>query len=72
MCKYYWCAGWIDEPLELPIDSINLARIADEKTQKNQGLSKISLASKAILFFYSVFLSCSFLFISLAWVEAIL
>lgn len=72
MCKYYWCAGWIDEPLELPIDSINLERIADEKTQKNKGLFKISLASKAILLFYSVFLSSSFLFISFAWVEAIL
>ena len=72
MCKYYWCAGWTDEPLELPIGSINLARIADEKTQKNKGLSKIFPCIKGNSFFYSVFLSCSFLFISLAWVEAIL
>ena len=27
MCKYYWCAGFIKEPPELPIDSINLAKI---------------------------------------------
>lgn len=22
LCKYYWCAGWIQEPPHLPIDSI--------------------------------------------------
>ena len=27
MCKYYWCAGFIKEPPELPIDSINLSKI---------------------------------------------
>lgn len=27
MCKYYWCAGFIEEPPELPIDSINLSNI---------------------------------------------
>ncbi len=36
MCKYYWCAGFIEEPPELPIDSINLAKIGrkDEKWTK--------------------------------------
>ena len=27
MCKYYWCAGFIEEPPELPVDSINLSKI---------------------------------------------
>ena len=27
MCKYYWCAGFIEEPPELPVDSINLSNI---------------------------------------------
>lgn len=27
MCKYYWCAGWIEEPVHLPIDRINLSSI---------------------------------------------
>ena len=27
MCKYYWCAGFIKEPPELPIDSINVSKI---------------------------------------------
>lgn len=30
MCKYYWCAGFIEEPPELPIDSINLSNIGIE------------------------------------------
>ena len=27
MCKYYWCAGWILTPPDIPIDSINLSKI---------------------------------------------
>ncbi|MGN0730960.1 MAG: zinc-ribbon domain-containing protein [Treponema sp.] len=27
MCKYYWCAGFIEEPPELPVDRINLSKI---------------------------------------------
>ena len=27
MCICYWCAGFIEEPPELPIDSINLSNI---------------------------------------------
>lgn len=27
MCKYYWCAGFIEEPPELPVDRINLTKI---------------------------------------------
>ena len=36
MCKYYWCAGFIKEPPELPIDSINLSKIGikDSWTKK--------------------------------------
>ena len=36
MCKYYWCAGFIEEPPELPIDSINLSNIGirDSWTQE--------------------------------------
>ena len=29
MCKYYWCAGWIAEPVHLPIDRINLTTIGE-------------------------------------------
>ena len=36
MCKYYWCAGFIEEPPELPVDSINLSNIGikDSWTKK--------------------------------------
>ena len=33
MCKYYWCAGFIEEPPELPIDSINLSKIGIKDTE---------------------------------------
>lgn len=37
MCKYYWCAGWIEEPVHLPIDRINLSAIG----KKNEPWTKI-------------------------------
>ena len=41
MCKYYWCAGFIEEPPELPIDSINLSKIGikDSWTKKIKEIS---------------------------------
>ena len=30
LCKYYWCAGWIQEPPHLPIDSIMRKRLPPE------------------------------------------
>ena len=34
MCKYYWCAGWICEPPDMPIDSINLSKMPTNRKIK--------------------------------------
>lgn len=40
MCKYYWCAGFIEEPPELPVDSINLSNIGIKDSWTKEIITK--------------------------------
>ena len=31
MCKYYWCVGWVNTPPDMPIDSMNLSELSQDK-----------------------------------------
>lgn len=40
MCKYYWCAGFIEEPPELPVDRINLSKIGKNDSWTKEIITK--------------------------------
>lgn len=46
MCKYYWCAGFIKEPPELPIDSINLSKIGKNYSWTREIITKSNYEEK--------------------------
>lgn len=42
MCKYYWCAGWICEPPDMPIDNINLSEIGKKDFSWTKDISDVN------------------------------